>query len=91
MSDSHLGLIQAQERIEATVRRRNEVFTEEVLKAQDGKTVPLTLENGGPVIGEALLKYDSDEKALKAEFRVDDPLVAGFLRASMPEIMGCKG
>lgn len=62
------------------------VFTEEVLAAQDGKKVPLTLENGGPVIGEATLKYDPGEKALKANFRVDDPKVAEFLRGSPPNI-----
>lgn len=54
-------------------------FTEEALKAQDGKKVPLTLENGGPVIGEATLRYDSDTGELKTEMRIDDPQVAEFL------------
>lgn len=65
-----------------------EVFTEAALAAQDGKKVPLTLENGGPVIGEATLKYEPEEKALMAEFRVDDPKVAEFLRANPPNIFG---
>jgi hypothetical protein len=47
-------------------------FTEEALKAQDGKKVPLTLEFGGPVVGEATLRYDSDAKALVADMRFDD-------------------
>jgi hypothetical protein len=47
-----------------------ERFTEEVLKAQDGKKVPLTLGNGGPIIGEATLKYDPDTGALLVEARI---------------------
>lgn len=41
-------------------------FPEEVLKDQDGKTVPLTLGTGGPVIGEATLHYNPDTKNLEA-------------------------
>lgn len=89
--ESRFDRIRDHEPTEATVQRSNEVFTEEALRSQDGKVVPLTLENGGPVIGEATLKYDPDEKALKAEFRVDDPLVAGFLKGTMPDIMGWTG
>lgn len=51
-------------------------FTEEALKAQDGKKVPLTLENGGPVIGEATLRYDSNTGELRTDMRIDDPQVA---------------
>lgn len=63
-------------------------ITEEALAAQDGKTVPLTLEPGGPVIGEATLHYSSGEKALKADFRVADPKVAEILRENPPNIFG---
>lgn len=62
------------------------VFTEAVLAAQDGKTVPLTDRPGGRVIGKAHLKYDPGEKALKADFEVDDPKVAEFLREDPPNI-----
>jgi hypothetical protein len=72
----------------ARVARQNEVFTEEVLKAQNGKKVPLTVEPGGRVIGEATLQYDSDEKVLKAHFRVDDPKLAEFLKGPPPSIFG---
>lgn len=65
-------------------RSPKEVFTEEALKSQDGKTVPVTLEFGGPVVGEATLKYDPEEKGLTAEFRVDDPDVREFLKGPMP-------
>lgn len=54
-------------------------FTEEALKSQDGKKVPLTLYPGGPVVGEATMQYDSETFSLKANFRVDDPKVAEFL------------
>jgi hypothetical protein len=62
--------------------QRKEIFTKKVLEEQDGKKLPLTLENGGPVIGEATLHYDAEAKALKADFRIDDPLVEDFLRQS---------
>lgn len=61
-------------------------FTEEALASQDGKTIPLTLEPGGPVIGEATLHYDSGDKALMADYRVDDPIVAELLRGDPPNI-----
>lgn len=64
------------------------IFTEEALAAQDGKVVPLTLEPGGPVIGEATLKYDSNEKTLKTSFRVDDPKLAELLKGTPPNIFG---
>jgi hypothetical protein len=64
------------------------VFTEAALAAQDGKTVPLTLEIGGPVVGEATLRYDPEEKALKADFQVDDPKVAKFFVKDPPNIFG---
>ena len=63
-------------------------FTEQALAANNGKTIPLTLEPGGPVIGEATLMYDPGEKALMADFRVDDPNVAEALRNDPPSIFG---
>jgi hypothetical protein len=64
------------------------VFTKAALAAQDGKKVPLTLEIGGPVVGEATLHYDPGEKALMAEYQVDDPKVAEILREDPPSIFG---
>lgn len=72
--------------IEGIVWQTNEVFTEEALMMNDGKEVPLRLEQGGPVIGIATLRYDPEEKALKADFRVDDPKVAEFLKGPPPNI-----
>jgi hypothetical protein len=57
----------------------NERFTEEALKAQDGKKVPLTLEIGGPVIGEATLRYDSSSGSLMADMTIENPSFAEFL------------
>lgn len=74
------------------LRRANEpdgdfnVFTKEALAAQDGKVIPLTLEIGGPVVGEATLKYDPGAKALLADFRVDDPRMAEILKRSPPHV-----
>jgi hypothetical protein len=53
-------------------------FTEGALKAQDGKKVPLTRELGGPVIGEATLRYDPDVGII-ADMRIDDPQTAELL------------
>lgn len=64
------------------------VFTEAALESCDGRVVPLRLELNGPIIGEATLSYDSDEKALKARFRVDDPDVAESIRDDPPNIFG---
>ena len=50
----------------------NDRFTEEALKAQDGKKVPFTREPGGPVIGEATLRYDPKEKALIADIKINE-------------------
>ena len=57
----------------------NNRFTEEALKAQDGKKVPLTRELGGPVIGEATLRYDSETGALIADMRIDGITNMGLL------------
>jgi hypothetical protein len=54
-------------------------FTEEVLKAQHGKKVPLKAFPGGPIIGEATLKYDPGSQSLNAEMQVDDPMMAKIL------------
>ena len=82
------------EEFESVVQRAGDLdpdfnlFTEEALAAQDGKKVPLTLEPGGPVVGEATLKYDPGAKVLKADFQVDDPKVAEFLKQDPPSIFG---
>lgn len=71
---------------EGVIQRVDDQFTEEALKANDGKVVPLRREPGGPIIGEATLKYDEEDKALKASFRVDDPKMAELLRGFSPSI-----
>ena len=60
------------------------VFTEGALKKQDGKKVPVTLEPGGPVIGEATLYYDDKTKTLQAQFTVDNLYVAELLQENAP-------
>lgn len=65
-------------------------FTEDALKAQEGKKVPVTLEPGGPVIGEATLHYDDSTKSLQAQFTVDNPEVAQFLGEG-PAVIFKKG
>ncbi len=66
------------------MQKVDQVFTEEALKANDGKVVPLKDKPGGRVIGQATLKYDAGEKALKADFEVDDPKVAEAFRENPP-------
>jgi hypothetical protein len=77
-----------EDEFEGRVARQNEVFTEEVLRAQDGKTVPLTDRLGGNVIGEATFRYDMKTGDLMADFKVDDPKVAEFLKGDPPSIFG---
>lgn len=74
------------EEIRSVVQKVDSIFTEEALRQQDGNTVPLTLEPGGPVIGMATLKYVPEERALMAHLRVDDPTVAEFLKGPPPSI-----
>lgn len=57
----------------------NEHFTEEALKSQDGKKVPLTLEFEGPVVGEATMRYDSETGSLIADMQITDPKAAEML------------
>lgn len=83
----HGGLNDTPCSCEGVVQRVHETFTEEALKENDGKKVPLTKEIGGPVIGEATLRYDPERKALMADFRVDDPDVAEFLRGPSPSVI----
>lgn len=54
-------------------------FSEEALKSQDGKTVPLRAFPGGPVIGEATLQYHPESKSLGAKMSIDDPAIAQIL------------
>lgn len=63
------------------------VFTEEALKSQDGKKVPLTSKPGGPVIGEATMKYNPETKRLEVQVRVDDPKVAEFFKQDPSSII----
>jgi hypothetical protein len=62
------------------VEDRHTIFSEEALKKMDGKKVPLTLEPGGPVIGEATLEHVPGE-GLNASMRVDNPEIAELLKA----------
>lgn len=59
------------------------VFTEEALKAQDGKKVPLTSEPGGPVIGEATMRYDAETKSLQADLQVNDEKLADLIKPNL--------
>jgi hypothetical protein len=54
-------------------------ISEEALKAQNGKTIPLRLEPGGPIIGEATLRYVPESGELISDMKIDDPQVADFL------------
>lgn len=72
---------------DAIVHKADDFYPEEVLKDQDGKKVPLRSSLGGPIIGEATLKYDDEEKALKADFHIDDPNVVAFLRGPDPSVI----
>jgi hypothetical protein len=62
------------------------VFTDDAFKDVDGKTVPLTLEPGGPVIGEATLHHIPG-KGLSVEARVTDPKVMEFLQGESPSVI----
>lgn len=61
-------------------------FTEEALKAQDGKKVPVTDRPGGKVIGEATMKYVEGE-GLHADYRIDDPKMAEMLGDSLSSVI----
>jgi hypothetical protein len=90
LNDTPCGCVEG----EGVVQRANDpggdslVFTEAALAANDGKTVPLRLEPGGPIVGEATMHYDSGEKALTARYRVADPRVAELLKGDLPNIFG---
>lgn len=62
------------------------IFTKEALQAQDGKKVPLTSQPGGPVIGEATLHYDPETGGLLAQARVDDQVVAEFIKGNTTSV-----
>lgn len=62
------------------------IFTKEALQSQDGKKVPLKDSPGGRTIGEATMRYDEESGHLMADFRVDDPKYAEFLKGPMPSI-----
>lgn len=71
----------------SVIQSVDEQFTEEALKQNDGKKVPLRSNPGGPIIGEATLSYNSETKALMADFQVDDPEMAALLRGPDPSII----
>lgn len=62
------------------------IFTKEALQSQDGKKVPLKDSPGGRIIGEATMRYDEGSGKLMADFQIDDPKVAEFLKGPMPSI-----
>lgn len=55
-------------------------FPKEVLKAQDGKQVPLKMGNGGPVIGQATFRYEEDTGRLLFDACFDNEQVGAWLR-----------
>lgn len=63
-------------------------FTAEVLEAQDGKEMPLTLEPGGPVIGRAVMKYDPETQTLNADLTVESPELREILEAPASDHFG---
>lgn len=71
---------------EAIVGRVGKTFSEEALKSSDGTLVPMRLEPGGRIIGEAVLRYDEGEQALKAEITIDDPKVAEALKTDPTDL-----
>ena len=66
-------------------------FTEEALRSQEGKKVPLTRELGGPVIGEATLRYDHDMGALVADMTIENPKVAELLGETASAVIFRRG
>lgn len=69
-------------------RYGTERFPKEVLEKQDGKKIPFTLEPGGPVIGEATLKYVPEEEAIIADVTVTDDTTREFLEGNTADFMG---
>lgn len=67
------------------------IYSEEALRSQDGKKVPLTADAGGRVIGEATLKYDPETQTLRAEMRVDDPELAKMLGSNPSSVLFKQG
>jgi hypothetical protein len=51
-------------------------YSEEALKSQHGKTIPLRLGVKGRIIGTATLRYNSEAGELWSDIRIDDPVVA---------------
>lgn len=66
-------------------------YSEEALRSQDGRKLPLTAYPGGPVIGEATLKYDPGSNSLGAEIRVVDPTVAMVIGSRPSSIVFRQG
>jgi hypothetical protein len=66
-------------------------FTEEALRSQDGKKVPLSRELGGPVIGEVTLRYDPDIGALIADMSIERLNVADILSKNPSAVIFRRG
>lgn len=58
-------------------------ITKEVLKAQDGRRVNLTLSGDGPVIGEVIFRYDEATGSLEVGGRIDNNKVTAWLLTEM--------
>lgn len=67
------------------------IFTEEALKSQDGKKVPLKDEPGGHTIGEATIHYDEESGELRAKLHVTDPAFAAYLGQDAESVIFKKG
>jgi hypothetical protein len=55
-----------------------EVYSKEALKAQDGKRLPLTLEDG-TVVGEVVFRYEEDTCRLVFDARLDNVDITNHL------------
>jgi|tagenome__1003787_1003787.scaffolds.fasta_scaffold19871865_1 hypothetical protein len=55
-------------------------FSKDVLKAQDGKRIPLKIGIDGPIIGEAVFRYEEDTGQLLFAARFDNSQVEAWLK-----------
>lgn len=55
-----------------------EIYSKEVLKAQDGKRLPLKLEDG-TVVGEAVFRYEEDTRRLVFDAHIVDVDITNHL------------
>ena len=57
----------------------HERLSKEVMKAQDGKRVPLTIAGTDKIVGEAIFRYNEDKAELEIGARIDSVPVAEWL------------